>query len=189
MTIQQIKSNEQFTLLSVLPATALVYQAGAVIGSVNRKLINVGSFVKFSASPGEVNTYQTLIETAFSTLLIPTCRWTLDSQLPASQHLESHFVLYNRLSRWTHLVFQCAMNTIALCLPYPIYLDVCVPSICISHSVSVMHECSVSCVFRHVNTTATVERREVRTRKLCFVHDFSNNLYSLNVYCMHSIYS
>lgn len=79
MTIQQIKSNEQFTLLSVLPATALVYQAGAVIGSVNRKLINVGSFVKFSASPGEVNTYQTLIETAFSTLLIPTCRWTLDS--------------------------------------------------------------------------------------------------------------
>lgn len=65
----------------------------------------------------------------------------------------------------------------------------CVPSICISHSLSVMHECSVSCVFRHVNTTATVERREVRTRKLCFVHDFLNNLYSLNVYCMHSIYS
>lgn len=55
MTVQQIKANEQFTILSVLPATALVHQAGAVIGSVNQELVNVGSFVQFSASPGEVS--------------------------------------------------------------------------------------------------------------------------------------
>ena len=54
MTVQQIKGNEQFTVLAVLPLTALVRQGGAVIGSVDQELINVGSFVKFSASPGEV---------------------------------------------------------------------------------------------------------------------------------------
>lgn len=65
----------------------------------------------------------------------------------------------------------------------------CIPSICISHSVSVVHECSASCVFRRIITTAIVERRRVQTQKLSFVHDFSNNLYALNIYCMHSIYS
>ena len=51
MTVQQIKGNEQFTVLAVLPLTALVRQGGAVIGSVDQEL---GSFVQFSASPGEV---------------------------------------------------------------------------------------------------------------------------------------
>lgn len=54
MTVRQIKANEQFTVLAVLPITTLVRQGGAVIGSVDRELINVGSFVQFSASPGEV---------------------------------------------------------------------------------------------------------------------------------------
>ena len=57
-----------------------------------------------------------------------------------------------------------------------------VPSDCISHSVSVVHECSSTCVFRRINTTTIVERKHVKS---CFVHDLSNNLYALNVYCMH----
>lgn len=61
----------------------------------------------------------------------------------------------------------------------------CVPSTSINHSVSVVHECSSSCVFRRISTTTTVEREKVQACKLCFVHDFSNSMYALNVYCMH----
>ena len=53
------------------------------------------------------------------------------------------------------------------------------------HSVSIMHECSSSCTFEHADTTTVVEREHVTSRKLVFVHDFSNNLYAFNVYCMH----
>ena len=60
-----------------------------------------------------------------------------------------------------------------------------VPSNCISHSVSIMHECSSSCTFEHADTTTVVECEHVTSRKLVFVHDFSNNLYAFNVYCMH----
>ena len=61
----------------------------------------------------------------------------------------------------------------------------CIPSHSISHSVSVMHECSSSCTYTHINTTTTVERESVDSRHLVFQHDFGSNLYALNVYCMH----
>ena len=64
----------------------------------------------------------------------------------------------------------------------------CVFSHCISHSVSVAHECSSTCIFTKNTSTSTsiIERQPVQSHsKLCFHHDFSNNLYALNVYCMH----
>ena len=63
----------------------------------------------------------------------------------------------------------------------------CVPSTAISHSVSVVHECSRTCVFKHTDTTTIMERTHVQARKLKFVHDLSNNMYAFNVYCMHSV--
>ena len=56
MTVFQMRGDARFTvLLAALPVTTLVHQARAVIGSsVSRELINTGSYVQLSASPGEV---------------------------------------------------------------------------------------------------------------------------------------
>ena len=53
----------------------------------------------------------------------------------------------------------------------------CVSSNSISQSVSVTHQCTSSCT--------QIERQTVTAQKFTFVHDFCNNLYSFNVYCMH----
>ena len=63
----------------------------------------------------------------------------------------------------------------------------CVSSQCISHSVSVIHECTPTCVFKHVTTTTSVERHPVDVHKLAFQNDFANDIYCLNRYCMHSL--
>ena len=62
----------------------------------------------------------------------------------------------------------------------------CISSTAISHSVSVVHECSTTCTFSHTQTTTIMERTYVPSQKLKFVHDMSNSMYALNVYCMHS---
>ena len=62
----------------------------------------------------------------------------------------------------------------------------CISSYSIMQSVSIHHECTPSCVFRHINTSTQIERETVVSQKLVFVHDYSNNLYSFNIYCMHS---
>ena len=55
-TIDDLKRRSTFTLLTgPIQGNAQVYSAGAVIGSGRRRqLINTGSYVKFSATPGEV---------------------------------------------------------------------------------------------------------------------------------------
>ena len=57
MRLEQMKSDDGYTvLLSGLPVTTPIFPAGAVIGhSESQELINVGSYVQFSAAPGEVN--------------------------------------------------------------------------------------------------------------------------------------
>ena len=62
----------------------------------------------------------------------------------------------------------------------------CIPSHSIMQTVSIIHECTPSCVFKHTNTSTQVERETVVSQKLLFVHDYSNNMFSFNVYCMHS---
>ena len=63
----------------------------------------------------------------------------------------------------------------------------CVLSYTISQSVSVIHECTPSCTFQRLNTATQVEREVVVSQNLSFQHDFcNNNLYSFDIYCMHS---
>ena len=63
----------------------------------------------------------------------------------------------------------------------------CIPSHSVMQTVSIVHEYTPSCVFKHNNTTTQVERETVVSQKLLFVHDYSNNIFSFNVYCMHSL--
>ena len=54
-SVERLQQDVGFTiLLASLPLSTLVYHAGAVIGSLEGELINVGSYVQFSAGPGEV---------------------------------------------------------------------------------------------------------------------------------------
>ena len=168
-TLTGTKQYYKLTILSVLPPTALVHQAGAVIGSVNKELVNVGSFVQLSASPGKVSDNVTVVSILAQTNLTPMCRWTLDSWLSVhSTWRDDPQVILFCAAAWAHgLVWYSSVQRIWLSsahIMYPFHL--------LSHSVSVVHECSPSCVFRHIITTATVGRRWVQTRKLSFVHDF-----------------
>ena len=62
----------------------------------------------------------------------------------------------------------------------------CVPSDCINMSVSVIHECTDSCVFQHQDRLRRYERELIADKNaVVFQHDYSNTLYSFNVYCMH----
>ena len=54
----------------------------------------------------------------------------------------------------------------------------------IRQAVSVVHECGTSCTFKNVIKTRNVEREQVDQQKLTFVHDYSNLMFCLNVYCM-----
>ena len=56
----------------------------------------------------------------------------------------------------------------------------CVSSDSICQTVSVLHECTSSCLFE-----TQVERETVTSNTLVFEHDYSNTIYSKNVYCMH----
>ena len=60
----------------------------------------------------------------------------------------------------------------------------CIPSGSISHSVSVVHECSNTCVFLSSMASRRLEHETVSSSQLCYHHDWSNNMYSLNVFCM-----
>ena len=62
----------------------------------------------------------------------------------------------------------------------------CVLPHSIIQSVCIVHECTPTCMVKHVTTTSQVERLSVRSQKRMFVHDFGNTLYSFNIYCMHS---
>ena len=54
----------------------------------------------------------------------------------------------------------------------------------ILRAVSVVHECGASCRFEETQTIENVERQEITRTKLTFEHDWSNTLYSYNVYCV-----
>ena len=54
----------------------------------------------------------------------------------------------------------------------------CVFSTFIMQSVSIMHECTPTCVVKQVNSAMQVERHSIISPKYVFVHDFCNCLYS-----------
>ena len=60
----------------------------------------------------------------------------------------------------------------------------CIPSSSVHCSVSVVHECTDSCVFVSDNVCKDVEHEKVSIAQLCYHHDWSNNMYCLNIYCM-----
>ena len=56
-TVGALKRKPTITLLSgPIQTNPQIHSAGAVTGSSHRQLINNGSYVKFSAAPGEVLT-------------------------------------------------------------------------------------------------------------------------------------
>ena len=56
----------------------------------------------------------------------------------------------------------------------------------IFEAVSVVHECGESCKFTEDETTCTVERETIVENKqlLSYKHDFSNDFYVLNIFCI-----
>ena len=62
----------------------------------------------------------------------------------------------------------------------------CVPSTSIFQSVSIIHQCTSTCMCKLLSDTTQIERQTVTKQMLTFVHDFCNHLYCFNIYCMHS---
>ena len=67
------------------------------------------------------------------------------------------------------------------------YIRGIAPSSVVS-AVSIVHECTTDC--KYTNCKATIIERETVTisNGLNLVHDYSNNFFCLNVYCMKCIY-
>lgn len=59
-----------------------------------------------------------------------------------------------------------------------------VPSTSIRRAVSAVHECGSTCTFQNQTTSRNIEREEIETCKLTYVHDFHNLMFCLNIYCM-----
>ncbi len=59
-----------------------------------------------------------------------------------------------------------------------------VPVSNVLRAVSVVHQCGESCTFENMACTTRTEREQVSCNKLTYIHDFNNNMYCLNVYCM-----
>jgi hypothetical protein len=56
----------------------------------------------------------------------------------------------------------------------------------VHRSVSVVHECDSGCAIQaEANATAIVERRAVSVKKTSFLHNWNNDLYCYNIFCMH----
>lgn len=60
----------------------------------------------------------------------------------------------------------------------------CIPSKSITHSVSVVHNCTSSCTFLSSSSTKTVEHELIATTQLVYHHDPANKMFCFNVYCM-----
>ena len=50
--------------------------------------------------------------------------------------------------------------------------------------ISIIHECGTTCKFDTVMRSKNIEREQVDQQRLTFVHDYSNLMFCLNVYCM-----
>ena len=50
--------------------------------------------------------------------------------------------------------------------------------------ISIIHECGTTCKFETVMRNKNIEREQVDQQRLTFVHDYSNLMFCLNVYCM-----
>ena len=56
----------------------------------------------------------------------------------------------------------------------------------VDRSVSVVHECDSRCAIQEeASATATVERSAVSIKKTSFLHNWNNDLYYYNIFCMH----
>ena len=77
--------------------------------------------------------------------------------------------------------FECPL----LSLTNTVYL-VPANSIRIQVAVSIMHQCTNTCKFTETAVNRTIEREQVNVdnRSLVFKHDWSNDLYCLNIFCM-----
>lgn len=60
----------------------------------------------------------------------------------------------------------------------------CIPAKCVKRSVSVVHECSNTCTFVSSVASNRIEHEDIDVSAVVFKHDWSNNLYCFNIYCM-----
>ena len=54
---------------------------------------------------------------------------------------------------------------------------------CVLSSVSIVHQCTESCIFVEMFSTACEERESVLRKSLVYQHDWTNDLYCLNIFC------
>ena len=63
--------------------------------------------------------------------------------------------------------------------------NVCVIPTSLVHSISFVHQCSSTCVFKETIARKLVEREPIQSHRIVFEHDLSNdNILCLNNYCM-----
>ena len=59
----------------------------------------------------------------------------------------------------------------------------CIPSVAVCTAISVVHECTSSCVFKANMASRRVEHEDIQLPQLMYQHDLSNKFYCHNLYC------
>ena len=59
-----------------------------------------------------------------------------------------------------------------------------IPSRAVTESVSIVHECDLLCHFKNHRITVQIEREEVASTRLTYVHNYNNRFFCLNIYSM-----
>ena len=57
-------------------------------------------------------------------------------------------------------------------------------SVNIQAAVNIVHECTSTCMFSEEMTMQSIEREHLESHKLNFTHDWGNDVYCYNVFCV-----
>eukprot|EP00731_Ephydatia_muelleri_P033316 Em0027g64a len=165
--VQSIESLMQlqtpYEFMSPLDLTQRVTAYRAVMSQV-RCLVNCGDYVELSV-PVEQVKYASLSAVFRASNGATYC--VLQGLLPL-QSIDGEQL---------HNAFDCPI----LELTRKLFI---VPSADIQRPVNIVHECTDSCTFSEVATTLSVEREQLVSTKLTYIHDWDNPYYCYNIFCV-----
>ncbi len=64
-----------------------------------------------------------------------------------------------------------------------------IPSADVLCPVSIVHNCDSRCTLESKRKRRMVERENITTNTLVLKHDFNNEIFALNIYCLNNAYS
>ena len=148
----------------------------------NCKSVDVGNYVSYSEDGTEVRTPRTLTLTVLVFHSLPFMLQKLYGEVVACVQTSAG----NKYCFVRPLELLSVSNEYNCPLLLRAYTIKLIRVMCVASAVSIMHECTSTCTFSDQLQPQTIERESVVHNSLTFEHDFTNDMFSLNVYCLNT---